>query len=65
MCFVYNIVVFGLFVFRELKNHGRANIFQNAVLVLSKCDKTRQGNEARIMKLIERTSSNFIKFPYE
>ena len=43
----------------------RPHIFSNAVLVLSKCDKIREGLERRIVNMINLTSANLKEFPYK
>jgi hypothetical protein len=51
-------------VFREIRLHHRADIFDNSVLVLSKCDKTRDGLEGDIVDKIDLTSAQLVQFPY-
>lgn len=43
----------------------RRDIFKAAVLVLSKCDTIREGNEDTVMEIIEKTSPEIQDFPYE
>lgn len=50
---------------RDIKNTVRHSIFQNAVLVLSKCDKIKHGNEHLIMDIIELISPQLREFPYK
>jgi hypothetical protein len=47
--------------------HGgaRADVFSNAVLVLSKCDAIRQGHEGKLMSLINGTSDQLQMFPFK
>jgi hypothetical protein len=48
--------------YRELSERKRTNIFNNSVLVLSKCDKIRQGLEHQIADLINfESASNQIR----
>lgn len=43
----------------------RQHIFDNSVLVLSKCDKIRPGLEGRIMSLIDLSSPNIADYPFK
>ena len=48
-----------------MRDRDRPHIFNNAVLVLSKCDKIRRGLEPRIMSLIDLTSPNIRDYPFK
>jgi hypothetical protein len=48
-----------------MRNGDRPHIFNNAVLVLSKCDKIRTGFEGRIMSLIDLSSPNITDYPFK
>jgi len=50
---------------RELRDSDRPHIFNNAVLVLSKCDKIRQGLEGRIMAMMDLTSPTIADYPFK
>lgn len=54
---------------RDIKRSGRRkDIFDHAVLVLSKCDRVREGFERRIMNMIDLTSAEIgpgAEFPYK
>lgn len=50
---------------REMRDSDRPHIFNNAVLVLSKCDKIRQGMEGRIMSLMDLTSPSIADYPFK
>ncbi len=46
-----------------MQEAGREDVFDTAVLVLSKCDTVRHGD--KIMKIIEKTSAKMANFPYK
>jgi hypothetical protein len=48
-----------------MRNGDRPHIFNNAVLVLSKCDKIRTGFEGRVMSLIDLSSPNIVDYPFK
>lgn len=50
---------------RDMRDSDRPHIFNNAVLVLSKCDKIRAGLEGRIMGLIDLSSPNIQDYPFK
>ncbi len=49
---------------RDIRQHHREDIFENSVLVLSKCDKVRDGLEGDIMEKIDLSSAQLKQFPY-
>ena len=51
-------------MFREIRLHHRPDIFDNSVLVLSKCDKIRDGLEGDIVDKIDLSSAQLLQFPY-
>ena len=62
MTMMMMIIIFIFSVYRELSERKRTNIFSNSVLVLSKCDKIRQGLEHQIADLINfESASNQIR----
>jgi len=62
MTMMMMIIIFIFSVYRELSERKRTNIFNNSVLVLSKCDKIRQGLEHQIADLINfESASNQIR----
>ncbi len=48
-----------------MRDSDRPHIFNNSVLVLSKCDKIRQGMEGRIMSLMDLTSPSIADYPFK
>ena len=48
---------------RGMQEAGRVDIFDTAVLVLSKCDTVKHGD--KIMRIIEKTSTKMADFPYK
>lgn len=50
---------------RDIHHHDRPDIFENSVLVLSKCDKIRDSLEYEVMEKIDLTSAQFKEFPYK
>lgn len=50
---------------KEIQQHDRPDIFNNSILVLSKCDKIRQGLEPRIMDMINLNSEALVEYPYK
>ena len=50
---------------RELRDSDRPHIFNNAVLVLSKCDKIRQGLEGRIVAMMDLSSPTIADYPFK
>jgi hypothetical protein len=48
-----------------MRNGDRPDIFDNAVLVLSKCDKIRSGFEGRVVDLINLTSETIRDYHFK